>query len=107
MKKWIRTSLCIGALSVLSGCTSIVDDDRQVMTVKTVPAGANCTLKNLEGALVVASSSGTATIETAFDELTIVRKKGRVQGRKLKYSGLPQGYRLGQGYFWRGHWLCR
>ena len=90
MKKWIQTSLCIGALSALSGCSSIVDDDRQVMTVKTVPAGAHCTLKNLEGEFVVASSPGPVTIETACDELTIICKK---DGYKVANSNIQDAHK--------------
>ena len=107
MKKWTQTSLCIGALSALSGCSSIVDDDRQVMTVKTVPAGAHCKLKNLEEEFVVASSPGTVTAEIACDELTIICKK---YGYKVANSNIQDSHKdivLGQCYFWRGHWLCR
>ena len=60
------------------------------MTVKTVPAGAHCTLKNLEGEFVVASSPGTVTIETACDELTIICKK---DGYKVANSDIQDSHK--------------
>ena len=82
--------MCNGALSALSGCSSIVDDDRQVMTVKTVPAGANCKLKNLGGEFVVASSPGTVTVEIACDELNIICKK---DGYKVANSNIQDSHK--------------
>ena len=82
--------MCNGALSALSGCSSIVDDDRQVMTVKTVPAGANCKLKNLGGEFVVASSPGTVTVEIACDELTIICKR---TGDKVANSNIQDSHK--------------
>ena len=82
--------MCNGALSALSGCSSIVDDDRQVMTVKTVPAGANCKLKNLGGEFVVASSPGTVTVEITCDELNIICKK---DGYKVANSNIQDSHK--------------
>ena len=60
---------------VVAGCSSIADDDRQVMTVKTPPSGPQCTLQNKEGEFVVGSSPETLKIETACEEVTIICKK--------------------------------
>ena len=59
----------------MAGCSSIADDDRQVMTVKTLPSEAQRTLQNKEGEFVVGSSPETLTIETACEEVTIICKK--------------------------------
>ena len=59
----------------MAGCSAIEDDDRQVMTVKTLPFGAQRTFQNKEGEFVVGSSPETLKIETACEEVTIICKK--------------------------------
>lgn len=78
MKTWIQTPLGTGVLSTQFGRSSVVDDDRQVMTVKKFHAGTHCTLKKLEVELVIASSPGTMKTKTAYNELTIFCKKDKL-----------------------------
>ena len=74
----------------MAGCSSITDDDRQVMTVKTPSSEAQCTLQNKEGEFVIGSSPGTLTIETACKEVTIICKK---DGYKDTISSVRNSYR--------------
>ena len=74
----------------MAGYSSIADDDRQVMTAKTPPSGAQCTLRNKEGEFVVGSSPETLTIETACKEVTIICKK---DGYKDTSSSVQNSYR--------------
>ena len=59
----------------MAGCSTIADDDRQVMTVKTLPSGAQRKFQNKKGEFVVSSSPETLKIETACVEVTIICKQ--------------------------------
>lgn len=81
--------LCVCVIFV-TGCSSIVDDDRQTMTVETKPDGAQCTLKNKNGEFVIPSTPGTVTIETACDALTVTCSK---TGYKTKSSSMEDSHK--------------
>ena len=106
MKKWVQAFLYIFTLFVVAGCSSIADDDRQVMTVKTLPSWAQCTLQNEDGEFVVGSSSETLTIETACEEITIICKKDGYKDTSSSVKHSFKGIVWGNVSFWRGHRLC-
>ena len=86
----VRRPILICSLLFIAGCSSIADDDRQVMTVETKPSGAECTLQNEQGKFVVASTPGTVTINTACEDLSVTCKK---DGYKAASASLQDSHK--------------
>jgi hypothetical protein len=91
----LKYVLIVLAAVALSACSSIVDDDTQMVNVNTDPPGAKCTLQNDEGRFVVGSTPGTVMIETSCDPLMIACEKEGYQtttsSSEDKHKGIVWG----------------
>lgn len=86
----MRHITLLTCILLASGCSSIVDDDQQIMTVETEPEGARCFLENERGKFVVNKTPGNVTIQTACSELKITCSK---DGYKTTSSGMEDTHK--------------
>ena len=87
MNKYL-TLIIMLLCSLLSGCASIVNGTSEKVTVTTPPAkGANCQLKNKEGAWNVNKTPGEVTVHRGHDPLVVdCQKAGYVETKKTVVS---------------------
>ena len=60
------------AVIFLTGCASIIDDDRQTITVITSEEEAKCTLQNSQGTFIINQTPGTITVNTICKPMTVI-----------------------------------
>ena len=75
-KNFLKINFCILSVFTFSNCASIVSDSTQVVSVDTPNCkGAKCRMTNSKGVFYIQSTSGSTTIQKAYSDLTITRKK--------------------------------
>ena len=65
----------ITLLVFLTGCASIVSDDKQVVTIESDPPGADCELVNQEGTYIAKNTPSTITLNTTCKPMTVTCTK--------------------------------
>jgi len=100
-----KTIAVLGAVTMFSGCASIIGGSSQSVSVQTTKgetmlAGAMCTLTNDKGTWFV-TSPGTVSIHRAYDDLSVVcKKEGEEPGAmtiKSSTKGMAYGNILAGG----------
>jgi hypothetical protein len=75
MKK-VLPILCIGVLSLSTGCASIVNGNQQSVSVNTGRVqGATCSLENNKGKWFVSQTPGSVMVHRSYDDLKIACQK--------------------------------
>jgi hypothetical protein len=94
-----KTAAVLCAVTIFSGCTSIVDGSTQTLSVQTTKgtstlAGANCVLTNNKGTWFV-TSPGTVAIHRAYDDLSVVCKKDGEEPGAMTIKSSAKGMAFG------------
>lgn len=86
----VRTVIAAGLGVALAGCSTVVDGRHQTLTVKSDPAGADCSIDR-KGEVIarINPTPGTVTIRKTKDDITIVcRKDGYETASLFERSGV-------------------
>jgi hypothetical protein len=94
-----KTAAVLCAVTIFSGCASIVDGSTQTLSVQTTKgtstlAGANCVLTNNKGTWFV-TSPGTVAIHRAYDDLSVVCKKDGEEPGAMTIKSSAKGMAFG------------
>ena len=96
----------LASVSILSGCATIVNGRFQTVTMKTLPAGAKCDLKNNKGSWVVNKTPGDVKVHRSIGDMRVdcvkpgyaeTRKTIPSQPKKMLAGNLVFGGLIGAG----------
>ena len=86
----MRISIILLAV-FMTGCASIISDDKQVMTIESDPQGADCELVNQEGTFIAKDTPATVTLNTTCKPMTVTCTKEGYQKAQINIDYSHKG----------------